>query len=824
MDLTKVIYDALDGNAVLFLGSGFSMGATKANNDTFGVAFNIAHKLCKYCGYSNDLIDDLGEASSLFREEKSDAELLDFLRQEFTACDVTSAQQTIAEVPWQRVYTTNYDNVFELASKKCRKERVSVVLSENKTDFKNKSKLCIHLNGDVSKLSVGKLDGEFRLTDKSYLVQQYASNPWLSLFRTDLDSAKAIIFIGYSLKYDIEIKSILNSISNQKLKTFFVVEKDISQLKKRQLERYGTVIPIETDGFASKIKEAKANYVKVDRIISYDNLRSFTRPVVSSTPPVPKDSDELDLILKGEIKPLSLLFSILSPDTYHYVVRRQQMAEVVDMIKNGKNRILIHSDLGNGKTVFMIGLSQLLARDNYQVFNYSKYSDDLAKETEAICKMDANPVIMVDDYYSHSELTKILKNFCNDNVTLIVSERSAINDFAYDNIRDAFGEFNHICLNTLAHRECIDFSDLLEYHGLWASMAAADQEKKIRFIKSKCHSEIKNVILKLLKSPNILNRFSHIINAIKNKAGFYEAILFMLISNILKLDITLEELALGVDLETINSPEFSRNVIVREFINFDQGSLKLRSSLASEVILQEIFDPETVLNVLVKIFHRVHNFTHERKRRKILKELMRFSNIQKILNTNAASYRQCIQDYYLNLKNLAYCRDNPLFWLQYSILKLSERDYPQANQYLRTAYALADARNDGYDTYQLDNQYARFILENEIENGTSATFMKAFREAHNILANREGINESRYYPYRVARLYLPFYNKFFKEMSEDELMEFLKGCQDMLDKINLFLENKYEIHSRKDVINAKNNIITILTEQHLYNDYMKFVK
>lgn len=47
---------------------------------------------------------------------------MEFLRKEYTAIDVTSEQEIIAKINWQRVYTTNYDNVFELACEKTKKE------------------------------------------------------------------------------------------------------------------------------------------------------------------------------------------------------------------------------------------------------------------------------------------------------------------------------------------------------------------------------------------------------------------------------------------------------------------------------------------------------------------------------------------------------------------------------------------------------------------------------------------------------------------------------------------------------------------------------
>src|SRR5699024_10303378 len=88
--------------------------------------------------------------------------------------------------------------------------------------------------------------------------------------------------------------------------------------------------------------------------------------------------------------------------------------------------------------------------------------------------------------------------------------------------------------------------------------------------------------------------------------------------------------------------------------------------------------------------------------------------------------------YYENIKSLPSCDKNPHFWLQYAIVKLSEHDYEQAQIYFNVAYSFAK-RIDNFDTYQIDNHYARFILENEIKLGTKETCMEAFLHSHSIL-------------------------------------------------------------------------------------------
>ena len=226
MTLNEAINIILDGEAVLFVGSGFSIGASKEDNTEFKTAIPLAHELLRQCGYDeSEYIDDLGQASEIYQDEKSEHELVEYLVKAYTAMDVTDAQTTIACLPWIRVYTTNYDNVVELACQKNKKHILSPVLSDNPKNYiSTKCSLCVHLNGKVDKLTIDKLNGEFKLTNRSYLTADFIQSNWLSIFRTDLKSAKAIFFIGYSMKYDLDLQRTVYG-ANVHDKTFFITLK-----------------------------------------------------------------------------------------------------------------------------------------------------------------------------------------------------------------------------------------------------------------------------------------------------------------------------------------------------------------------------------------------------------------------------------------------------------------------------------------------------------------------------------------------------------------------------------------------------------------------
>ena len=90
--------------------------------------------------------------------------------------------------------------------------------------------------------------------------------------------------------------------------------------------------------------------------------------------------------------------------------------------------------------------------------------------------------------------------------------------------------------------------------------------------------------------------------------------------------------------------------------------------------------------------------------------------------------------------------------------------------------------------------------------------MEAFRNAHTILIDPKHKIEVRYYPYKVARLYYPFYERFYKGMQEYEKKEFVSSCREMLERLEWYERTSEAGSSRKDVIAAKSGIQTILSE------------
>ena len=88
---------------MLFLGSGFSFGATNNNpkDSKFKGAGTLAHILLEHAGYSSKK-DDLRKASSAYLKKKTPEDLIALLKQEFCATSISPSHDYIGSLNWFR--------------------------------------------------------------------------------------------------------------------------------------------------------------------------------------------------------------------------------------------------------------------------------------------------------------------------------------------------------------------------------------------------------------------------------------------------------------------------------------------------------------------------------------------------------------------------------------------------------------------------------------------------------------------------------------------------------------------------------------------------
>ncbi len=775
-------------------------------------ALPLAEKLYRDCNI-NETDGDLKNASQTYLENHSEYALIDLLRNNYTISEVSQAHLTIARSSWKRIYTTNYDDVMELAFKSQGKLLSPVIMGDKIDQYKDKRTFCVHLNGFIDRLTPASLHNDFKLTDSSYLTTDFLASPWIDLFRSDIETSRLVIFIGFSLNSDLDLSRVISAHSNKDRLVFIVKPKD-SQLLIKKLERYGHVFDIGIDGLADALNDKKLTYnppVEDNTII-----QSFTKPVLGNPSTKMKDKDVFELFFKGNSNLDFIHYSLASGGEYKYYLKRDELSEVLNYIANGGRNILIHSDLGNGKTLFIEGLCERLSANHYNVFIFKKYFENIYSEIEYLCTKVARCVIIIEKYSDHFDLIRKLQVFRTQDVIVILTERSIVNDTAFIDLDKGIFEQEYLTkdLNKLSSTEINELSEILTHYGLWGKHSSASRDQKRRIIEENCKRSFRLLLLYLLDSPDIKGRFDSILTFIEGaNKSFFEASLLVLAASVFDFQMDLDKLVYILDDDLLNNPAFHNNDHLQEVINFNNSSIKVRSSILALSLLSQPKYHHSLINLLIKVFKKLdQRRSFDKNNHLILKSLVSFSRLQSIFNLDENShFKAVVLNFYEDVKSTSFAAKNPFFWLQYAIARLSSRDYLIADKYFEAAYSYARSNAD-FDTFQIDNHYARHLLENEIYNGSIDSAMEQFLKAHNILSFKSTANENRHYPIRVAINYGKFYDKYFNDLTGQDQKVFLLSCAEIMQKINDYKLTMDQMRWNKAVPKCENELNRILTK------------
>jgi hypothetical protein len=300
LDIQEAVKLVLSGRAVLFTGAGFSLGALNLRGEPFKTGRQFAAHLAGMVGLPETT--GLEDASEWFTDQLGQGRLIEEMQQEFTVKQVSPSHVEMLSHPWRRLYTTNYDNVAEIAAAQSGKRLTPATLSDAIHTLPRTGTLSVHLNGFIDRLDASNINSDIKLTDTSYLTNTVATSPWATTLRQDLDAARAIFFVGYSTA-DIDIRRLLFERPSLKEKCFFIVGSAPDAVAKQRIERFGAVLNMDLGTFASTLKTAAKSHSP------QSDLAPLNYSVQRFEPPTTRDTFEdrmvFDLFLHGDIDLLS---------------------------------------------------------------------------------------------------------------------------------------------------------------------------------------------------------------------------------------------------------------------------------------------------------------------------------------------------------------------------------------------------------------------------------------------------------------------------------------------------------------------------------------
>ena len=777
--LESVISKAYTGNTILFLGAGFSSGCKNEDGKEIPIAKKLSRKICDLGRFERD--DDLAYSADYYLKYNDAQELIGLLKGCFNVKDVETYHESIADVDWRRVYTTNYDNAFELASGKIGKVIIPLTLDTNPTVYFRKRDVCIHINGAIQTLTKNSLESSFKLSESSYTNSDaFLDSSWAYRFKKDIDNCNQIIFIGYSL-YDMEIKRLLVSNESIRKKTYFITREDVSTKVHHRLSAFGEVFPIGVIKFGEELKRSKPEQIPLK--LKYTSSLRKEEVVFGKAY---GDTEIRDFLLRGKSDIGYITYS-LTTNTSRYAVERKSVNEALFVLKD-KNVVIIHGSLANGKSTILDQIIATLLIEGKLVYTVKDKEGDYENDIDSIAELNKETYLVVDDFQSCIDLIRYFTQTLGENGKLVLSERPHKYRKGISILNDINLDIYNINADYLHENEAIQLDEIMHSTGLWGNWAGDTKEKRIRSLTQDSESQLSIILMKILKSPHIYKIFKDAFSSILRYPDTKKVVhSICLIQHICPSECNRSFISDISDTTHVYSTEFEERLNQSDAFEIRGNRLSTRSSIFGTFVLNTLYKSSYSIDQLVRIVEKLQKNINSQtpEQNDVYRNIMTFGMVAAILPDEGkpSSYIEFYEKLKIQVPSVT---TNPHYWLQYAMAIMSTDNLEDAERILDTAYAKAEKKSN-YDTTYIDNQYARLNLKKAITENEPKLCFNYFSKAHSILKNE------RYdiYKFRQAALYIQFYEKKYAFLSIGNKVNFEHAIKLIIKQYEEYLAYEY---------------------------------
>lgn len=796
MELEKIYQAIITGRAMLITGSGAHMTVLGMNGEKFPSGVALAEKLYKACGITKpENPYDLQDAADSYLETKSSDELIAELKKMLYVSKIQKEHEILYGQDWQRVYTTNYDEVPVLASKDMEEPLYAVTLSDDVKLEKSKKKQCVYINGYIGKLSERTLQSEFRLSGRSYASESLNQSSWGAIFSDDLTTVDCVVIVGLSLDYDLDLKRLIYA-QNVLDKTVFIEDSKISEDKKRKLKRYGTVYAITMEKFTEGLEKYKRDHPITVKMKDFHIYQCFE---------VAKEKNAIKKATSIEVHNLFMTGQSVdslwhtNKGSYDNLICRKQLKEVKEDLKNNCRVIYVHANLGNGKTIFAECLKHLFKKEGYQIFTLNiVYMKKLPTDIQHIIETPGKKLVIIENYYNYINVLEKFAFYSLKDVQFILTARTVLYDTrireANEILKVGEGESKVIDLNRLNETELRVMNNILRNNGLWGNLSNLSMSEKKKRLRDRRwgNSEFQSILVDVVNSTDMKNKIETIVSGIKSVSmSYYEVLILALLVKIMSLNIDARDIGKIMGVNVAFDPCFTQNKNVQEILDFSRGTtdFRIKSAVTANLILKELDCNDVIIKVLELTAEYANRYRNINIYENILKNIISYSHVSTFL-LKSGQKEEFLVNYYDSLKELEYYRENTFFWLQYAIACANIGKYDLAQRFLEAAYSFF--HDSEYTVpFQVDTQQARLYLL-RIENEKNVDVADYFERAHLLLMKPAvSLKDNEEKQIQLLRKYVT--PAVLKKLPSDFKERYRRYCGEAYNKVHEFLKKNSSV-------------------------------
>jgi hypothetical protein len=724
--------------SVLLLGSGFSLEATNIRRNAPPNGASLRRHFLKELNYSENSDYALQILTDEFNERHPDR-LFDELYEIFRVSKAGPNQAAVLSENWLRIYTTNYDDVVEFCHL-ARGVKLSSFDSSEVIPNRLPNNSIVHLHGSIRALTRENVGTSLVLGETSYVRQYVEKSPWYNQFQKDIRYASNVFIIGYSMA-DYHIAALLLEDPTIADKTFFI-QRTPDPMFVRRTKVYGRPLFIGLAGLAEALK----NLPRTSPLSDASQMKSFRllEPYRDKKGLHPATAPEVFELLAYGTFNYSRCVATLPEQTY-VLARGKEIKEFLEEF-NSNRTIIVDGRLGNGKTIFLYLAFLALSVKGYTCFLFKREGADIVREIKLLQGV-SKAVIIFEQYAAAQDILKRLGNEL-PNAKFVVEVRTSIFEVRFHEVRQTVpAPFGRVSLNRLSGSDVLAFKSLCAAAGIGSASFGG--------LKS---AEIRDVLLEVLKSPNIKEKIRTTLSPVFENAARRKVLLLstLLTKFHLLMEPSFIKSVSGID----PFKEFmSIKDVAEELFEIGGDSFQIRSSVFSEYAVEHFLRSDEIIECVVETALAAASRKVDRQFRVLMSSLMQYSNLYDMLRKES-DVIALVLGIYERLRYDSRINDEPLFWLQYAIAMVEDSNLELALEFIGTAYERAEERT-GFQTYQIDTQAFRILLlsQTQVANGNPVDRLPEIVQRLEAVNSMLGEESHRAYAIKVLEHVHPFVEK-----------------------------------------------------------------
>ena len=492
---------AMAGGAVCFFGAGFSREAKDQDDKGVPSTSDLEKEIRDLIGHLDEETASLTDLADYANDDPQLSQKLRLMMiKRLTLTKPTEEQVVILNAPWRALFTTNFDDVIERGVVS---SPLQIISPRSEKFSVNIDKLPVYyLHGRAKDLIETDENPSFVLSESNYIDLKEQNRNLYAQLSNEINCARAIFLIGYSLK-DLEIAKIfLSSAAEIRHRTYIVCHPDDGIIARSRLKKFGTVMPIGCSGAAKLLSELKMEESKIDNP-SFLREYKFTAPSYEAS----VDVEDIErLILSGAFDPAlySLQRSKAFPEDY-CIDKSEQIKRILD--NDSIKRFIVSSDIGNGKSIFLEQLALSAFQRGVRVYLIDTNINDIFDDLEKSLIQSVNQLYIIDDVVRYRNVAKFIGSRLNNFTTLVCSSRGEIDSNHFDRYSDLLaGAIAEIDLDRLSNAEIENWERLLERWGFWEQRISQSASDRIAFLRDDCNRENRSIILSVFRSSHVAKK------------------------------------------------------------------------------------------------------------------------------------------------------------------------------------------------------------------------------------------------------------------------------------------------------------------------------